>query len=143
MAPTVDYRRVMPVFDDSQFPLMQIRVPETWEEARVLELFDVFEQVASREEPCALLMDLRGSSLPPPNIRKLLGEKRKTLKPFFDAHLIAEAALVSSAALKGFLSLMNWLAPSEHPQKTFENEERARTWLKARLAEASATSAAG
>jgi len=143
MALWVPYRFGMTFLDDSQFPLVRIRVPRTWETDKVLQLFEAFDDLAARDERCVVLMDLSESSLPPPDIRKMLGEKRKTLKPFFDSCLMAQAALVSSKALKGFLSLMNWLAPSEHPQKTFESEEAALAWLQTHLDRMSTTAAAG
>ena len=133
----------MPILDDSQFPLVRVYAPGTWETDQVLKLFEAFDDLAARNERCVVLMDLTQSSLPPPDVRKMLGEKRKSMKPFFDECLAAQAALVSSKTLKGFLSLMNWLAPSEHPQKTFEKEDAALAWLQNHIDRMSATAAAG
>ncbi len=119
------------VFDDSQWPIVFIRLPEkiddiTWEQGMV----EIAARLARKES--MVFITLSGG-VPTP-------KQRKDISDFFARHevemrryLKGWGVVIASAAMRGVLTAITWLRPPPFDQKAFSTTEEAIAWAKQRL----------
>jgi hypothetical protein len=126
----------MPVeIHEERWPLVVVRASGQADLASAEHVNTVFDRYFRKRERFAAIFDLRGLSLPDARCRAALGNFQKAHKTDFDTLLIADAMVLESRLLRGFLTAVNWLAPPSHPQRTFASPVEALTWAKNRLDE--------
>lgn len=121
--------------DDSGWPLVRVRFPQTITDEAWSEYLGVLERFPDRREPYVTLTDGRGAPSPNASQRKLAAELIAREAERTKRWSVANAVVIDSALLRGVITAIEWAAPSPVPMKSFASLEEAAAWLDARYRE--------
>jgi hypothetical protein len=120
------------VFDDSQFPRVEVSWTGTVTDDELGHFIDKMDACFARAETFSLLIDTRGARVPTAEQRRrLLVHMRATAKAA-EANLI-QAVVIESAFIRTFYFGITWAIPMPFPSKVFAEAESAREWLERTL----------
>ena len=91
------------------------------------------ENVMSREERYATIMDLRQSPKMPSRQRKILTDRMKKNKEFKKKYCVGTAMVFDSPAVRSVLIAILWLFSPAHKTQVFKTYEEAMDWAKSRF----------
>lgn len=129
------------VYDLRNWPIVIISVQDgTWppppaEEIAWIELMmNETKRWLAEKTPFAYILDARNvTSIPRAKTRAVVGAFQRDHRLLFERYMVADATVLKSRILRGFSTAINWLAPSNHPQRFFAELPEAIVWAKDQL----------
>ena len=123
-------------FDSRLFPLVIATPPRAGYEGAVRAFYEEWDPLLARGRQ-ALLVDLGSVNplLAGAMVRREVAAEIQKRRDVLGRVMIAEARVVSSAAVRGVLTALDWLVSETvlHPVRYFEDRVEAEEWLRSTL----------
>ena len=119
-------------------PVCLLTYPETIEVEDVSRMFVDVRRFCGGRRDCALLIDMRAfdaMSVGRKKRQEIARNMSSSLKEHGD-FFVCEARIVSSTLVRGFMTVFDWSAPMDWPQRNFGNCRVAEQWICAELTKA-------
>lgn len=114
--------------DDSRLPLLSITpTAAVKDEAALDATYAALDRFAARNEPFALVIDVRGAASDPKR-RKRMQRWLKAHEAWTDRCLVATAVIVSSSIERGFVTAAMWLVSPRTETRVFTERSAAEVW---------------
>ncbi len=128
-----------PLVDVSASPLIQVTFFEAITIEEGVAHFDEMAEVATREGPIAVVVDLTQASFFSANVRERAGREMQRLFARVGHSILGVAHVVPSLPVRGALTVIQWLAPPPFPSFIAISPTPALRWARARLVESGRT----
>lgn len=112
----------------SRWPIIEITNPSTTTDSEWNELIAQITRVIQRDQPFAMINDVRVGPPPPAKQRKAIAAMYQENLALVKKNWRGTAIITSSSLIKGAITAMNWLMPSPHPVKVCSNYQEGETW---------------
>jgi hypothetical protein len=122
--------------DETRWPVVIISgaEPAPISVAAANELHVIMDELFSRRQRFAIILDGRGMGMPDAKARRALADFAKSREHLFARFIVADATVFESAPLRGVVTAINWMAPPKHPVRAFGDLESAVSWATELLA---------
>jgi hypothetical protein len=121
------------LYDDSQWPLVRIRLPAALDTAELVVSLDYIDALFLRGERFAVLIDVRDAPPLTAPQRKLVAERSDAMYARYPTRLAGMALILSSAIQRGVVTAIQWLVKGGFPTRVFARLVDAEIWLRAQL----------
>lgn len=121
------------VFDESEFPLVRMRVYGATSDADLNERLSKLEGFLGRREKMALVFDSSGSQGLSAAQRKMWGDWLEKQDPFVRRYCVGCAIVVTSTFVRAVFTGVFWLWSPPVPYAFFASPSEADAWARARL----------
>ena len=124
--------------DDSQFPVIYLRLPEQISEDDVSDLYDYLKlNILRKRMSYGVVVDATGlRSVPSAAVRQRLADHEHAVADIESRYNKANAYVIASAVLRGALTAIYWVSPPRYPHAVFPSTDRAEAWVRSKLIEA-------
>jgi hypothetical protein len=122
-----------PLYDDSQWPLVRIRLPAALPAAELVASLDYIDALFLRGGRFAVLFDVRDAPPLTAPQRKLVAERSNAMYARHPTRMAGMALILSSAIQRGVVTAIQWLAKGGFPTRAFARVAEGEAWLRAQL----------
>lgn len=115
-------------FDESTWPIPVVTGTGDATSEDVDEYLQIQTELLKKEEPHALIFDVRNVGHMKAADRSLIGQWLKQHAASLRMYRRGFAYVTESMATRGLLTAILWVSPPPYPYKIFSNMEEARAW---------------
>lgn len=105
--------------DESRWPLIEVRYPNAFDDAEWADLIDRLEEILRRDQPFAMINDVRVGPAPTGSQRRLIYSMYRNYFDLVQKNWLGTSIVTSSPLVRGAFVAVLWLWHKAHPVEVF------------------------